>query len=194
MRFAHLRSPAKSRRRRRSECTTRCSPTSSCPPATRFRREKVSPDPSQPPEMPKERWTRCPRRLPLCFAPCPHPQTRPAAQSSANDISTRGSRGAGKRGKWGKESAGVCAPHQAVPSVLRSSVEASISYPVIAAAKAAGWWGRGRRRLHHQRHRHFLWSKSIRILSGDRRSGSARFLFSRINISTIDPVPSGSTG
>ena len=56
------------------------------------------------------------------------------------------------------------------------------------------WWGRGRRRLHHQRHRHFLWSKSIRILSGDRRSGSARFLFSRINISTIDPVPSGSTG
>ena len=47
-----------------------------------------------------------------------------------------------------------------------------------------------RERLHHQRHRHFLWSKSIRILSGDRRSGSAWFLFSRINISTIDPVPS----
>ena len=175
-------------------CTTRCPPRSSCPPATRFRNEKNRPHPSRPPETAQDRWTGCPRGLCLHFGPCLHPKTGPVAPSSTNDILTRGQEGAGKRGKWGKESAGVCAPHQAVPSVLRSHVGASISYPVIAAAKAAGWWGRGRRRLHHQRHRHFLWSKAIRILSGDRRSGSAKFLFSRINISTIDPVPSGSTG
>ena len=175
-------------------CTTRCPPRSSCPPATRFRREKVPPDPSRPPEIPKERWARCPRRLSLRFAPCLHPQTGPAAQSSANDIARRGARGACKMRKRGKESFRVCAAHQAVHSVLRSPAGSLSSLAVMAAAKATGWCGRGRRHAHHERRRHFLWSKAVRILSGDRRSGSARFLFSRINISTIDPVPSGSTG
>ena len=175
-------------------CTTRCSPTSSCPPATRFRREKVSPDPSRPPEMPKERWTRCPRRLPLRFAPCPHPQTAPAAHSSANDIARRGARGAGKMRKWGKECARVCAPHQVVPSFFRSPAGILSSLAVMTAAKATGWCGRGRRHAHHERHRHFLCSKAVRILTGDIRAGSTRFLFSRINISTIGLVPSESTG
>ena len=74
-------------------CTTRCSPKSSCPPATRFRNEKNRPHPSRPPETAKDRWTRCPRRLSLHIAPCLHPQTGPVAQSSTNDISTRGQEG-----------------------------------------------------------------------------------------------------
>ena len=175
-------------------CTTRCPPRSSCPPATRFRREKVSPDPSRPPEIPKERWARCPRRLPLRFAPCLHPQTGPAAQSSANDIARRGARGTCKMRKRGKESFRVCAAHQAVHSVLRSPAGSLSSLAIMAAAKATGWCGRGRRHAHHERHRHFLCSKAVRILTGDIRTGGTRFLFSRINISTIGPVPSESTG
>ena len=194
MHFSNLRSPGMKTWRRRSTCTTRCRATSSCPPATRFRREKARPHPSRPLETSKERWTRCPRGLCLHFAPCPHLQTGHEAQSSANDISTRGSRGAGKRGKWGKESAGVCAPHQAVHSVLRIPAGALISSSVMEAAKATGWCGRGRRHAHHERHRHFLCSKAVRILSGDIWAGSTQFLFSRINISTIGPVPSESTG
>ena len=154
----------------------------------------MSPDPSRPPEIAKERCTGSPRRVCLYFAPCPHLQTGHEAQSSANDISTtRGSRGAGKRGKWGKESAGVCAPHQAVHSVLRNPAGSLSSSSVMAVAKAAGWCGRGHRHAHHQRHRHFLCSKAVRILSGDIRAGSTRFLFPLINISTIGPVPSEST-
>ena len=175
-------------------CTTRCSPTSSCPPATRFRREKARPHPSRPLETSKERWTRCPRGLCLHFGPCLHPKTGPVAPSSTNDILTRGQEGAGKRGKWGKESAGVCAPHQAVHSVLRSPANSLSSLAVVAAAKATGWCGRGRRHAHHERHRHFLCSKAVRILSGDIRAGSTWFLFSLINISTIGLVPSESTG
>jgi hypothetical protein len=175
-------------------CTTRCPPRSSCPPATRIRNEKVRPHPSRPPETAQDRWTGCPRGFCLHFGPCLHPQTGPVAQSSTNDILTRGQEGAGKRGKWGKESAGVCASHHAVHSVLRIPAGALINSSVMAAAKATGWCGRGRRHAHHERRRHFLWSKAVRILSGDRRSGSARFLFSLINISTIGPVPSESTG
>ena len=153
----------------------------------------MSPDPSRPPEMPKERWTRCRRRLPLRFAPCLHPQTGPAAQSSANDIARRGARGACKMRKRGKESFRVCAAHQAVHSVLRSPANSLSSLAVVAAAKATGWCGCGRRHAHHEQHRHFLCSKAVRILSGDIRAGSTRFLFSLINISTIGPVPSEST-
>ena len=73
----------------------------------------------------------------------------PATQSSANDIARRGARGAGKMRKRGKESARVCEPHQPDPSVLRGGVGALISCPVMAAAIAAGWCGRGHRHLHH---------------------------------------------
>ena len=175
-------------------CTTRCSPKSSCPPATRFRNEKNRPHPSRPPETAKDRWTRCPKRLSLHIAPCLHPQTGHVAQSSTNDISTRGQERAGKMRKWGKECARVCAPHQVVPSFFRSPAGILSSLAVMAAAKATGWCGRGRRHAHHERHRHFLCSKVVRILSGDIWAGSTRFLFSRINISTIGPVPSESTG
>ena len=175
-------------------CTTRCAPTSSCPPATRFRNEKICPHPSWPPETAQEKWIGCPRRFSLRFAPCLHPQTRPAAQSSANDIARRGARGACKMRKRGKESFRVCAAHQAVHSVLRSPANSLSSLAVVAAAKATGWCGRGRRHAHHERHRHFLCSKAVRILSGDIWAGSTWFLFSLINISTIGLVPSESTG
>ena len=95
--------------------------------------------------------------------------------------------------KWGKECARVCAPHQVVHSFFRSPAGILSSLAVMAAAKATGWCGRGRRHAHHERHRHFLYSKAVRILSGDIRAGSTQFLFSLINISTIGPVPSEST-
>ena len=142
-------------------CTTRCAPTSSCPPATRFRNEKVRPHPSRPPETAQDKWIGCPRRFYLRFAPCPHPQTAPAAHSSANDIAKRGARGAGKMRKRGKESFRVCAAHQVFPSILRSPARALSSLAVMAAVEATGWRGCGHCHAHHEQHHHFLCSKAV---------------------------------
>ena len=71
--------------------------------------------------------------------------------------------------KWGKESVGVCEPYQVVHSALRDPAYSLSSSSVMVAVVAARRCGRGHRLLHHQRHRHFLWSKAVRTNSERRR-------------------------